>query len=527
MSAFRHFPTGTRIPDNPHAVIVSLPTFADVVGYEERRPETMDAVRTGYPRFLQHPYVTAVARHLFLASKLPTRALFPVASAEVARRVAALAGAQDWGVVESDGWALLHTSPTDPATAARAGKIIQHTGVAVSSRQAEDWLLARGLPLPALTPIAPFERAATAVVPAATPSAAANADVAAANAERIAAEIVTVLAPLLAPAGAADVLLCRSGMNAFYAAFEAIRALQLPRGRTRWLHLGWLYTDTTEILRKCLGTDESFDFLPDVLDKAAVEKFFADNAGKVAAVVTETPTNPLVRTPDMAWLSALARQHGAVCVADPSISGLVNVNLVPFADVLVTSLTKYAGNGGDVMAGALVVNPAAPDAAALLSAARLARSPAYWRDLARLAEEMTEMTTVAARINENTGRLSAWLGKHPAVRRVLRADDGGASAANYAAIARGAGRPGCMLTIELNIPPARFYDRIRCAKGPSFGTGFTIVSPYIYMAHYELVGDAAQRRYLLDCGIDPELIRVSVGAEDYTEIEAVFAEALA
>jgi cystathionine gamma-synthase len=49
----------------------------------------------------------------------------------------------------------------------------------------------------------------------------------------------------------------------------------------------------------------------------------------------------------------------------------------------------------------------------------------------------------------------------------------------------------------------------------------------MYLAHYDLVGNAAGRAQLTALGLDPSLIRVSVGAEPYEEIEAAFAEALA
>jgi cystathionine gamma-synthase len=493
MSALRDYPLGTPVPDSPHAVIVSLPTMADVIGYEERRPETMEFVRTGYPRFKQHPFVTAAARKFFFENKLATRALFPVVSAAVAERVAHLAGAPaaDYGVVESDGWALLHVTPDDPALAQRVGKIIQHTGVALTSRQAEDWLAGKS-----------FSTAGSDA------------------AHRVAGE----LAPLLAPAPPADILLCRSGMNAFYAAFAAVNAVQRPRGKTRWLQLGWLYTDTTEVLRKCLPDAGSFDFIADVLDRPAIEKYFADNAGSLAGIITETPTNPLLRTPDLAWLRELALKHGVLLVLDPSAAGLPNVNAMPFADIIVASLTKYVSHAGDVMAGVLAVNPAGADAAALLAGARLAFSPAYWRDLERLAEELETMPAAVAAMNANAAALVPWLKTQPAVRRVRWVFDE-TVAANYAAIARSPASCGGLITIELNIPVARFYDRARFVKGPSFGVDFTIVSPYIYMAHYDLVGDAASRRELLRCGIDPELIRISTGGEDIEEIKAAFAEA--
>jgi cystathionine gamma-synthase len=48
---------GQPIPDSPRAVSVALPRWQDVVGYEEKRPEVMDRLRCGYPRFVIHPLV--------------------------------------------------------------------------------------------------------------------------------------------------------------------------------------------------------------------------------------------------------------------------------------------------------------------------------------------------------------------------------------------------------------------------------------------------------------------------------------
>ncbi|MDR1498398.1 MAG: PLP-dependent transferase [Puniceicoccales bacterium] len=499
---FKPLPLGTPVPNSPHAVVVSLPTMTDVIGYEERRPDTMDVVRSGYPRFLQHPFVTQAMCELSNSLKLGARALFPVASLDVARRIADLCGVEsgDVGIAQTDGWVLLHLPPADAALAARVRKIIQHTGVALGSRQAEDWLVARGL-RDDMFPEETFDGDASAAVR-------------------------RVLAHLLAPAAADDILLCRSGMNAFYAAFEAVRSLQCPRGRTHWLQLGWLYTDTTETLRKCLPRDEPLTLISNVFDKDAVEKFFADNGDRVAAVVTEVPTNPLIQTPDIEWLCALARRYGAILVLDPSTSGLVNVDLLRHSDVLVTSLTKYAAHAGDVMLGVLCVNPCSPVHEPLLAAARREISFAYERDISRLAVEIESMSAVAVRVNDNTARLAAWLAAHPAVRRVFWAGEA-SSAANYAAIARSPERFGCVISIELTIQPARFYDRIKRVKGPSFGTDFTIVSPFIYMAHYDLVTSAAGRKGLIACGIDPELMRISVGCEPFEEIRDAFASALA
>jgi len=50
-------PLGTPLPNSPHAVSVSLPKWADVVGYEEGEKRVADAMQLGYPRFVYHPFV--------------------------------------------------------------------------------------------------------------------------------------------------------------------------------------------------------------------------------------------------------------------------------------------------------------------------------------------------------------------------------------------------------------------------------------------------------------------------------------
>src|SRR5688572_6777869 len=46
---------GEPLPASKHAVSVSLPKWADVVGYEEAEPRVINAMKTGYPRFVYNP----------------------------------------------------------------------------------------------------------------------------------------------------------------------------------------------------------------------------------------------------------------------------------------------------------------------------------------------------------------------------------------------------------------------------------------------------------------------------------------
>ena len=68
---------------------------------------------------------------------------------------------------------------------------------------------------------------------------------------------------------------------------------------------------------------------------------------------------------------------------------------------------------------------------------------------------------------------------------------------------------------------AQVYDALPVAKGPGFGTNFTLVCPYTLLAHYHEL-DFARR-----AGVDSSLIRVWVGLEPVEDIIAAFDNALA
>src|SRR5215467_7216621 len=55
---------GQPIPASRHAVSVALPRWQDVVGYEEKKAEVVDRLSTGYPRFVVHPLVHELGRHM-------------------------------------------------------------------------------------------------------------------------------------------------------------------------------------------------------------------------------------------------------------------------------------------------------------------------------------------------------------------------------------------------------------------------------------------------------------------------------
>jgi cystathionine gamma-synthase len=200
--------------------------------------------------------------------------------------------------------------------------------------------------------------------------------------------------------------------------------------------------------------------------------------------------------------------------------------LLPHADLVATSLTKYTAHEGDVIAGAVVVNATRPDADELRALVAAQLEPVHPRDLARLAAQIGATPAVVARINASTLQVAAFLSSHPAVTKVWWALQP-ATQASYRQIARTPESVGGMISFTLQGPLAPFYDAVRLPKGPSFGMTTTLISPFIYLAHYDLVTSAAGCAELAAHGLTPDLLRLSVGTEPVEDIIATLAEALA
>jgi cystathionine gamma-synthase len=471
-----------------------------VRGYEEKDPETVRHLTSGYPRFVVHPFTQQLAAHFIATTPaLSGRTLWLTSSPAMASALAAHLGS-DAALFNAHGVSGVSHS-TVPATASAAKSFLQHVGGFLSSREAEDKLAELAL-IPSVAPEPLF------VGDAPT-------------------EIRRHLRAVLPDARDADIALANCGMNAIYAAFRAINALQAPRGRTIWLQLGWLYLDSIAILQKFTAASSDYVYIRDVLDLDAIRRIFTAHGHRIAGVITEVPTNPLLQTPDIPAIAELCRQHGAHLLIDPSASSVFSLDVLPHADVVASSLTKYTASDGDLTAGLVVVNSTRPDADALRAAITNGIEPLYGRDAARLAAQIGETTSVLATIEASTPQVVAFLQQHPAVKEVYWALQS-SNRDNYLKLARTPTSTGGMITFTLRQPGAleNFYDRLRFAKGPSFGMKTTLICPFMYLAHYDLVTTPAGIAELAASKLDPDLLRMCVGTEPVADIIEVLREAL-
>ncbi|HET9015712.1 MAG TPA: aminotransferase class I/II-fold pyridoxal phosphate-dependent enzyme, partial [Thermomicrobiaceae bacterium] len=109
------------------------------------------------------------------------------------------------------------------------------------------------------------------------------------------------------------------------------------------------------------GTNKIFlEFLPrfgiDVrlCDTTDVDAIEAAVAGGCGVLYLETPTNPTLKVVDIAHLSAVAHEVGAVTVVDNTFATPINQSpLALGADLVVHSATKFLGGHADALGGVI------------------------------------------------------------------------------------------------------------------------------------------------------------------------------
>ncbi len=481
---FRAADLGAPIPDRPHANSVCLPTWQDVVDYEEKRPRVMDRLRAGYPRFVVPPPCTALFERaraeLGRAGEQCQLYPSPRAAARCAHFIATWSG-HPARVAEWPGHAL-HAVLFPEAAAEAARKYWRHTGDGLSSRQAQALLDGTHAPDARSARIAITERIASA-----------------------------------AGVSPNDVFLFPSGMAAIYTLHRAF-ARRAP-GQTM-VQFGFPYVDSLKILQD-FGVPHVFFPRADDAEVAAL----ADLARRTppGGLFCEFPSNPVLVSTDLTALRELSLAHRFPITIDDTISSWFNVELLPACDVVLTSLTKWFTGRGDVMGGAAVLNPSSPFAGELRRALEAEYEDTAWSGALVLAEELSrDARARVLRATATATEIAAWLQAQPGVDRVFHPSL--RDRARYDRFRRADGGYGGLFSFVLRDPErtsARFYDALELCKGPNLGTDFSLCCPFTLLAHY------GELDWAESCGVPRWLLRLSVGQEPAAVLIERLARALA
>ena len=292
------------------------------------------------------------------------------------------------------------------------------------------------------------------------------------------------------------------------------------RGPMKSISFGFPYVDTLKILEKfgpgCVfygnGESEDLDDLESRLESG--ERFLA--------LFCEFPGNPMLKCPDLQRIRKLADKYDFGVVVDETIGNFINVHVLPYADVVVSSLTKIFSGECNVMGGSTILNPRGRYYQSLKKVAEVEYEDNCWaEDAIFLERNSRHFVSRIERINENADLICDILRAHPLVQDVYYPKYN-PSRQFYDACRTPNGGYGGLLsfTFKKMEQAIAFYDRLETAKGPSLGTNFTLVSPYVILAHFLELDWAAQ------FGVPGDLIRISVGLEDAEDLTSRFAIAL-
>ncbi|KAI9797878.1 MAG: hypothetical protein M1833_005078 [Piccolia ochrophora] len=315
-----------------------------------------------------------------------------------------------------------------------------------------------------------------------------------------------------------DVYLFPTGMSAI---FNSHRIMMAARGALKSICFGFPYVDTLKILQKwgpgCLfyghGSTEELDDLERRLQSG--ERYLA--------LFCELPSNPLLRSPDLVRIRDLALTYDFAVVVDETVGNFVNVNVTPYADAIVSSLTKIFSGEANVMGGSLVLNPASRYYTLLKRTFAENHEDHYWpEDVLFMERNSRDFYSRNLKINENAEAICDVLRGHPNVKEVFYPKYS-KTRANFDRCRTSHGGYGGLLSVVFSeaAEAVVFLDRVETYKGPSLGTNFTLTSPYVLLAHYRELDWVAQY------GVEANLVRVSVGLEDTNELVTKFEDALA
>ena len=287
---------------------------------------------------------------------------------------------------------------------------------------------------------------------------------------------------------------------------------------------GFPYLDTLKLnSRPELGGGVVFFGNGDEADIAALAQLLATGE-KIGGLFCELPSNPLLRTPDLAKLRVLADEYNFPIVCDDSIVGCANVDVLQEggADIVVSSLTKQFSGSNNAMGGSLVLNSRTKMHAQLHTRMHRDYQHLLWHeDAAVLLNGSSDLEARAAASNTNALNLVEMLAAHPTVKRVYHPS---LETTDLYDSWRREGTTGYgslfSLVLKEKANAQVFYDRLNVAKGPGFGTNFTMVCPYTMIAHFN------ELEWCQQYGVDPSLIRVWVGLEEPDALKLTFEEAL-
>ncbi len=329
-----------------------------------------------------------------------------------------------------------------------------------------------------------------------------------------------------------DALVFSSGMSAI-----ATLMLALVGQNDVIVHSGPLYAATETMIARILSrfgisfldfpAGATQDEIAVMLEQA--KALAASKGGKLALIYLESPANPTNALVDIQGVAAARKQVFGDESAPPI--AIDNTFLGPIwlqplrhgADLVVYSLTKYAGGHSDLVAGGVL------GAKTWLDPIRMMRNTigticdpnTAWM----LLRSLETLELRMSRAGENAATVCAYLAQHPKVEGLgyLGMIKDARQQDIYDRHCLGAGSTFSVFIKGGEVESFKFLDSLKIAKlAVSLGGTETLASHPAAMTHLSVPQERKDR-----LGITDNLVRISIGIEDPDDLIADFEQALA
>ena len=345
------------------------------------------------------------------------------------------------------------------------------------------------------------------------------------------------LASLYGAVNPSDFWIYPTGMSAIYAAMKLslkVRLREKDQNLTKPIQFGFPYVDTLKVMEKftpagCLFVCNEFstssvtanatDTLADL--ETRICEHMSQN-GTIFALFCEIPSNPLLQCPDdMVKLRQLADKYNFPIVVDDTLANFINVDLMPYCDILCTSLTKIFSGASNVMAGSLFLNPESRFYGKINQIIGDEYEDIFWKEDAIVLERNSrDCLDRIHQTNRSCERLADSLSCHAKVEQVYYPKYvNGFNNLKRPNSEAGYGNLISLLLKDKKHTPV-FFDSLQIYKGPSLGTNFTLACPYTQLAHFHEFDWAEQY------GVSRWIVRIAVGLEPEEDILRTVIEAL-
>jgi cystathionine gamma-synthase len=253
-------------------------------------------------------------------------------------------------------------------------------------------------------------------------------------------------------------------------------------------------------------------------DLTEVEQVIAATSPRVVRL--ETPTNPTMTIVDIAAVTEISHRHGALVLVDNTFATpALQLPLALGADAVLHSTTKYLGGHSDVVGGAIVLaDPELAEKVAQIQNWLGAISSPFDAYLT-----MRGIKTLGVRMERHSSNalaLAHAINGHPALSQVLY--PGLPSQPGHAVAASQMSAFGGMLSVLV----AAGTEAARTLQmrtelftlAPSLGGVESLIEHPASMTHHSVEGTALE--------VPSNLVRVSVGIEDFEDLRADLVQAL-